>query len=94
MLDDTPCGKALIALGLEGTVDEVSLEITKIWQIASKRFIDAASGNINAFIDGADERSTFCTTELQEILNNPHITNINGIEKEKFASTITFKHYN
>lgn len=85
MLDDTPCGKALIALGLDGKVNEVGEEVTKIWRIASARYIAAASGNINAFVDGADERSTFCTTELSEILQNPNITHINNIEKQAFV---------
>lgn len=93
MLDDTPCGKALIDLGLDGKVNEVGEEITHIWRIASERYIKAASGNINAFVDGADERSTFCTTELSEIMQNPHITHINGIEKATFFQTFKPKHY-
>lgn len=93
MLDDTPCGKALINLGLDGKVNEVGEEITKIWRIASSRYIKEASGNINAFVDNADERSTFCTTELAEILENPKITHINGIDKETFAQTFKPKHY-
>ena len=36
MLDDTPCGKALIDLGLDGRVDEVGEEITKIWRLSTK----------------------------------------------------------
>ncbi len=93
MLDDTPCGKELIALGLEGRVDEVGEEITKIWCKASSRYIRAASGNINAFVDGADERSTFCTTELPEILQNPKITSINGQDKFTFARDFKPQHY-
>ena len=93
MLDDTPCGRALIALGLDGRVDEVGEEITKIWKLASSRYIGAASGNINAFVDGADERSTFCSTELHEIINNPKITSINGIAKTVFAQNFQPAHY-
>lgn len=93
MLDDTPCGKALIDLGLNGKVNEVGEDITKIWRIASARYIANASGNIHAFIDGADKRSTFCTTELREILNNPLITHINGIEKAVFAKNFKPKQY-
>lgn len=93
MLDDTPCGQALIALGLDGKVNEVGEDITKIWRIASSRYIKAASGNINAFVEGADKRSTFCTTELDEILQNPNITRINGIEKSRFAATFAPKQY-
>lgn len=87
MLDDTPCGRALINLGLAGKVNEVGTEITKIWRIASSRYIAAASGNIIAFVNGADQRSTFCTTELSEILKNPKITHINGVDKLIFANS-------
>lgn len=93
MLDDTPCGKSLIALGLDGKVNEVGEEITQIWRIASARYIAAASGDIHAFVSGADERSTFCTTELAEILKNPDITYINGIDKKEFAQNFTPRHY-
>ena len=34
-----------------------------------------------AFVNGADERSTFCQIELGEIMNNPNITHINNIKK-------------
>ena len=91
MLDDTPCGRALIELGLNGKVDKVADEITNIWKIASKRYIESASGNINAFVDRADERSTFVSTELNKILENNKISTINGIDKFEFAST--FKSY-
>lgn len=93
MLDDTPCGKALIALGLNGKVNEVGEAITKIWHIASERYIKSASGNIHAFVDGADERSTFCTTELAEIMKNPRITHINGIEKIAFTQNFKPQKY-
>lgn len=93
MLDDTPCGKALIALGLDGKVNEVGEEITQIWRIASARYIAAASGNINAFVDNADERSTFCTTELAEILQNSAITHINNIDKYTFAENFKPRRY-
>ena len=93
MLDDTPCGKALIALNLHGKVDEVPEEITLVWRTASLRYIASASGNIHAFVDGADERSTFCTTELEAILKNPKITHINGAEKSLFSKTFSPKHY-
>lgn len=93
MLDDTPCGKALIDLGLDGKVNEVGEEITKIWRLASSRYIKAACGNIHAFVEGADERSTFCTTELAEIMQNPRITHINGVKKELFLKDFKPKRY-
>ena len=93
MLDDTPCGKALISLGLDGRVDEVKQEITQIWHIASSRYIKEAKGNITAFVTGADIRSTFCTTELHEILNNPQITHINNEDKYIFAQNFIPQKY-
>ncbi len=93
MLDDTPCGKALIELGLDGKVNEVGEEITKIWRIASARYIATASGNIHAFVEDADERSTFCTTELAEIMKNPYITHINGEDKSIFVLNFKPKRY-
>ena len=91
MLDNTPCGKALIELGLDGKVNDVGEEITNIWKIASSRYIKEASGNIMAFVNGADERSTFCQVELGEIINNPNILCINNIEKKQFV--LQFKKY-
>lgn len=93
MLDDTPCGQALIDLGLEGKVNDVAEEITKIWKIASSRYIASASGNITAFVDGADERSTFCTTELSDIIKNPNITHINHVEKNIFYQNFKPQRY-
>ena len=93
ILDDTPCGKALIDLGLHGKVNEIADEISNLWRIASTRFITKASGNIVAFVDGADERSTFYSVELKEILKNPSITKINGIDKHIFADNFIFHRY-
>ena len=92
MIDHTDCGKKLISLQLEKYLKFLFLDLlnelirTGFFEIfvASKRYIAAASGNITAFVDGADYRSVFITTELPEILRNPKIYTINGIQKEKF----------
>ena len=84
-LDDTPCGKKLIALGLETGSGCPDSEILKVWAIASARFIAAASGNVLAFVENADPRSTFVSVELPHILQNEKIKMINGIAKETFA---------
>lgn len=84
-LDDTPCGKKLIALGLETGSGCPDSEILKVWAIASARFIAAASGNVLAFVENADPRSTFVSVELPHILQNDKIKMINGIAKEVFA---------
>lgn len=85
LLDQTPCGKKLIELGLETDHKIPDTEIMKIWSIASVRFIKQAAGDVTAFVEGADKRSVFVSTELPQILKNPKITKINGIEKQIFA---------
>ncbi|MBQ9035776.1 MAG: hypothetical protein IJ099_07470 [Alphaproteobacteria bacterium] len=87
MLDDTECGKKLLALNLDTANQNQNPpeELMKIWAVASRRFIMAASGNVTAFVENADVRSTFVSVELPLILQNDHIQYINGIAKHKFA---------
>lgn len=85
MLDDTECGKALMQLGLETDNQNHPQEIMQIWAVASRRFILAASGNVTAFVQNADERSTFRRVELPLILQNERIKLINGMDKFVFA---------
>lgn len=84
-LDDTICGQKLMAMGLETGNDNPPAELMKIWAVASKRFIMAASGNVTAFVENADKRSTFVSVELPLILQNDKIKLINGTDKYKFA---------
>lgn len=84
-LDNTECGKALIALGMETGNENPPQELMQIWALASKRFIAAASGNVTAFVENADPRSTFVSVELPQILQNDRITTINGEDKFEFA---------
>lgn len=84
-LDDTLCGKKLIALGLETGNGCPDSEILKVWALASKRFIAATSGNVVAFVSRADLRSTFVSVELPHILQNENIEQINGEDKFVFA---------
>ena len=84
-LDNTECGKKLIALGLETGNDNPDRELLKIWALASERFIMSASGNVVAFVDNADKRSTFVSVELPLILKNEKILSINNQDKFVFA---------
>ncbi|MBQ9270819.1 MAG: hypothetical protein IJ218_00945 [Alphaproteobacteria bacterium] len=84
-LDNTICGRQLMALNLETGNNNPDAELLKIWAVASRRFILAASGNITAFVENADRRSTFVTVELPLILQNDKIKLINGIDKFEFA---------
>lgn len=90
-LDTTECGKKLIELGLETNHKMPHEELMKVWAIASERFIAAASGNITAFADNADPRSTFRRIELPGLLKNEKITTVNGIDKFKYAERFNNK---
>lgn len=83
-LDHTPCGQKLIELGCGATNDIASDKLKELWAIASKRFIMEASGNITAFVNNADQRSTFVSIEQPCILENKNIQTINGIDKTIF----------
>lgn len=85
MLDNTLCGQKLMAMGLETDNHNPPQELMKIWAVASKRFIEAASGNITAFVNHADPRSTFVSVELPLILQNSKIKHINNVDKFLFA---------
>lgn len=81
-IENTPCGKALLALDLFSPQSGLSQEEAyQIWGIASTRMVLRASGNITAFIKNAHPLSTFCQYELPTILLNPHIKTINGQDK-------------
>lgn len=87
MIDQTPAGRKLIEIGLLES-DLCGLpqeEIAEIWKVASKRLIEQASGNITAFVEKADPRSVFRVQELPELLKNPHVKTVNGIDKFEFA---------
>ena len=84
-LDDTECGKKLIALGMETGNKNPDSELLKIWALASKRFIKAVAGNVTAFVDNADKRSTFVSVELPLLLQNENVKTINGQDKFIFA---------
>ena len=85
-IEKTICGRNLLELGFDFDIlpDEDKAIAAEIWAVASKRFIQAASGNITAFVKDADKRSVFRSTELPEILKNKAIKTINGIDKFEF----------
>lgn len=87
MIEHTACGAELVRLGLASSSScNLSAEqVAKVWKVASKRFIEAARGDVRAFVDGADPRSVFRSMELPTILQNEHIRTINGIDKHDFA---------
>lgn len=89
IIEHTPCGIKMLSLGLEEGLCALSEEeIAYLWKVASKRFIEGASGNVIAFVKGADERSVFRSMELPTILVNDRIKTINGQDKFVFAKKI------
>ncbi len=90
MIDHTPCGQKLNELDLFARGEEMSRdEAYAIWYIASKRLIQAASGNVTAFVNKAHEDSTFRRIELPSILANDKITTINQQNKWDFEKLVT-----
>ena len=90
MIDHTPCGQKLEELNLFAKADEITNEeACDVWYIASRRLIQAASGNVTAFIDGAHKDSTFRKVELPAILANEKILTINFQNKWNFESLVS-----
>ena len=86
VIEHTDCGAKLVEMGLLSSDSGLTPdEIAEVWSIASKRFISEAKGSVTAFVNNADPRSVFCRMELPNILTNPKLTSINGIEKHEFA---------
>ena len=85
-IEQTACGKALLNLHLENFAESEAdkFEIAAIWAEASKRYIEQASGNITAFVHGADSRSVFLSVELPAIMKNAKISTINKLKKHEF----------
>lgn len=86
MIDHTLCGIKMIDMGLDdGRSGLKQEEVMYLWKVASKRMLEAASGNVTAFVKDADERSVFRSMELPTILANDKIKTINGEDKFAFA---------
>ena len=86
VIEHTDCGAKLVEMGLSSNDSGLTAdEVADVWCVASQRFIKAAAGEVTAFVDNADPRSVFRRMELPNILENPRLTTINGIDKLEFA---------
>lgn len=84
-IEKTECGQELFDLGIGYRETGLSAEqVAEIWGRASARFIRKVSGNVTAFVDGADPRSVFCRIERPGLLENNKVKTINGIDKKTF----------
>lgn len=78
----TEAGRALEALDLFAPRSALPKARAYLpWFAASRRLVAAASGDVRAFVEGADRRSTFLSVELPAIMRNPAIPTINGAPK-------------
>lgn len=84
-IDSTPGGRALDGENLYGEASLLRPEADSYWSTASRRFAESASGNVTAYVKGAQPDRVFGSTELPVLLRNPKVTNINGIPRSVLA---------
>ncbi len=78
-LFNTETGNLLVGLDLLfGPLDY------EIWEKASIKFSEQASGEAITFIKGTTSKSLWSRIELKELMRNPKVTTINGHEKNFF----------
>ncbi|MBE6451156.1 MAG: hypothetical protein E7016_04245 [Alphaproteobacteria bacterium] len=88
LIEHTDCGAKLVEMGFECLNTLGKEDIKMIWVEASRRFINAASGNITAFVENAHKDSVFMSVELPNILQNEKIETINNMDKNLFAKNL------
>jgi len=70
---------------LFGTIEDIDGQpvrtSTGAWDIVSKNFIDATTGEVRTITPIANTGGVFFATELPAVLANPSITHINGFDK-------------
>ena len=88
LIEHTECGGKLVEMGFESATTLPAEDLMMIWMEASRRFICSAKGNVTAFVENAHPQSVFMTVELPNILINPNILTVNGIDKHTFANSL------
>lgn len=88
LIEHTECGGKLVEMGFESANILPSEDLMTIWMEASRRFICSAMGDITAFVENAHPQSVFMSVELPNILKNPNILTVNGIDKHTFANSL------
>lgn len=83
-VEDTPGGAFLVAARLhyaEG--DPLHAVARHLWEVLSRRFVQAARGRIEIIAEGALQDSVFRLFEFEALLANPAITTVNGLDKQR-----------
>lgn len=94
-IDDSVAGKEIFSSAeyknLEAnfqTSREAGIAKNRIDRMASRRFAEAASGDVWAFVRNANLRRVFCAVELPVLMENPRVLSINGIPKEELKQVM------
>jgi len=61
---------------------------TSLWDDASRRFADAATGDVRTVTSLAGASGVFSQTEVGALLNNPNVTSIDGIPKSHYERMV------
>lgn len=61
-------------------------EKKELWQLASAKFAEAASGHVLLLSDEAKPHYVFIATELPILLNNDKVTDINGVPRKTLCA--------
>ncbi|HIV71081.1 MAG TPA: hypothetical protein H9903_09135 [Candidatus Aquabacterium excrementipullorum] len=62
--------------------------IDGIWDIASNRLANAATGDVRTLTGFSDASKVFAQTELPALLDTPAVTSINGVDKRVFQAIL------
>ena len=92
-IDHTAIGPRLIAEPLYDKAYGFTREQSYApWFEASRRLLNAARGNVTAFVENANPNSTFVVVELPIIMANPAITTVNGVAKDEWLRAFLERH--
>ena len=61
--------------------------VPSIWDRASERLAQGARGDVRTITQSAEDSRVFASKELRELLKNPRVTHINGVDIEQYRYT-------
>ena len=78
--------EALFKRLTEGTRDASNTRVPdSLWDAQSARFVDATVGEVRTLTSGALADSVFAQTEMRRILENPNITGVDDIPRDRLV---------
>ena len=70
------CVKSTSVMGANSFNGLTGDQKAELWTMLSARFADGASGNVSAFVSGADPKSIFMQVELRQLEKNLNVWSI------------------